>query len=221
MIINDSSNNHTLTSKLLSIQKPVARIPTLAIHLTSGSEREHFAPNLQEHAKAIITMDSTLVNMKHDDTDKTNSLKKATTNTSRFHPFLLQLIAIQLNIDIADIVDIELQLIDIQPSVLGGGLNGESEFIISGRLDNLCSAYQSLRALIDSSSITRADGHNISVAMLFDHEEIGSNSCAGAGSSLFMDTLKLINQSLTDGSHGMLIDISFNTFYLPCTYYII
>lgn len=38
------------------------------------------------------------------------------------------------------------------------------------------------------------------MAMLFDHEEIGSNSCAGAGSSLFMDTLKLIHQYTSQGA---------------------
>jgi aspartyl aminopeptidase len=40
------------------------------------------------------------------------------------------------------LVDFELQLCDTQPSVIGGALN---EFVISGRLDNLCSSYQALR----------------------------------------------------------------------------
>jgi aspartyl aminopeptidase len=41
--------------------------------------------------------------------------------------------------------------------------------------------------------------------MLFDHEEVGSASTTGAGSSLFMDTLGRINQSLTDGTHSTLM----------------
>jgi aspartyl aminopeptidase len=40
---------------------------------------------------------------------------------------------------------------------------------------------------------------------LFDHEEVGSGSYNGAGSSLLVDTLTLINESLADGSSGTLL----------------
>ena len=48
-----------------------------------------------------------------------------------------------------DIVDMELQLIDIQPSAIGGACD---DLLFSGRLDNLCSSYQAIRALADGSS---------------------------------------------------------------------
>ena len=81
-------------------------------------------------------------------------------------------------------------------------------------LDNLCSSYQCLRALIDSTDdAALAERDNISMAMLFDHEEVGSSSCTGAGSSLFMDTLRLIHAQLTDGSTSeSKIDFTKNTF---------
>jgi len=82
-------------------------------------------------------------------------------------------------------------------SISGGA---KDEFIFSGRLDNLCSSYQSVRALIDASSeaVTNpaSDLHkNIQVVMLFDHEEVGSASSQGAGSSMFVDTLKRIHKN--------------------------
>jgi aspartyl aminopeptidase len=179
-------------SKLVRINSPIARIPNLAIHLTAGSEREHFAPNLQDHCKAILTMDTNIVALK-------------TKSYSHFHPYITSIISEQLEVPEFAIVDLELQLIDNQASVLGG--NSLSEFIISGRLDNLCSAYQSMKALIDTTIECEKSGKalkNICMCMLFDNEEIGSTSAAGAGSSLFMDTLKLINQALADGTHGMM-----------------
>ena len=180
-----------LKTKLVRIDKPIARIPNLAIHLTSGAERESFTPNLQEHAKAILSMDPSLVTME--------AVSDGT--VTRLHPALLQLISAASNVDAVKIVDMELQLIDVQPSTIGGACN---EFIFSGRLDNLCSAYQIMRALIDGSSEALEKQPNIRMAMMFDHEEVGSSSNAGAGSSMFMDTLRLISDALTDQSHGNL-----------------
>ena len=178
-------------TKLVRIDRPVARIPNLAIHLTSGSERDSFAPNLQEHAKAILSMDSTFIDTTTECTD--------TAKNARLHPGLLHLIASESKVPIESIVDMELQLTDVQPSTLGGA---SDELIFSGRLDNLCSSYQIIRALADGSSESLDNQLNIRVAMMFDHEEVGSSSCSGAGSSMFMDTLRLISDNLTDGSHG-------------------
>lgn len=188
-----SATDDSFEMSLVRIDEPIARIPNLAIHLTAGSERESFAPNLHEHAKAILTMDSS----------KASTTVDGSSNTSRLHPLVLTLVAEKLGVDAAQIEDLELQLIDIQPSTLGGA---GKELLFSGRLDNLCSSYQCLRALIDASSEESfASSPNIQMAMLFDHEEVGSSSCTGAGSSMLMDTLGLINASLADGSHGVLM----------------
>ena len=176
-----------INSKLIRIDDPVARIPNLAIHLTSGSEREHFAPNLQEHAKALLTM------------NKDFYVSDDQVKHARYHPYLVDLVLSYTGVTHEELVDLELQLIDIQPSTLGG--YGNKEYVLSGRLDNLCSAYQSLRALIDSSSAEQlSPQRTINLAMLFDHEEVGSNSCSGAGSSLFMDTLRVLNERLIASS---------------------
>lgn len=77
----------------------------------------------------------------------------------------------ELSCDIGDLVDIELNICDTQPSCLGGGNN---EFIFSGRLDNLASSYCALRALIDSSksSTDLSSEHAIRMVALFDNEEV-------------------------------------------------
>lgn len=120
------SADGSLRSQLFRIDDPIARIPNLAIHLTSGSERESFAPNLQEHGKAILTLDTSLI---------TSSVPEATSDVDgRVHPALLALIAQKISLDGGTIVDVEAQLIDVQKPSKGGAAN---EFIFSGRLDNL------------------------------------------------------------------------------------
>jgi aspartyl aminopeptidase len=174
----------SIQQQLFQINDPIARIPNLAIHLTSGAEREGFAPNLQEHGKALLSIDPDFVGLKA-------SGEETEASGGRIHPGLLRMVAKHLNIASDSIEDLEMQLIDLQPSTIGGACQ---EFIYSGRLDNLCSAYQCLRAVVDTAP--SVEPSTVKIAMLFDHEEIGSNSCQGAGSSMFMDTLKRIHESL-------------------------
>ena len=88
-----------ISSKLVRIDKPVARIPNLAIHLTT--DRAKFEPNLHEHAQALLTLSPGKV-----------SRKPAV--GSLFHPVLLDLISEATGLVEVDIVDLELQLIDVQ-----------------------------------------------------------------------------------------------------------
>jgi len=178
--------NGSIDQRLFRIDRPIARIPTLAIHLTSGTERESFAPNLQEHCKALLSINPSFINATSQGVDASNG---------RIHYGLRQMVATELGVDASEIEDLEMQLIDVQPSNLGGACN---EFLCSGRLDNLCSAYQCLRALIDTPE--DAEASSIKLTMLFDHEEVGSASCQGASSSLFVDTLKRIHETLLQTS---------------------
>lgn len=54
----------------------------------------------------------------------------------------LQMIAREANCEVGEICDFELQLCDTQPSVVAGAMK---EFIFSGRLDNLCMSFCSLK----------------------------------------------------------------------------
>lgn len=174
----------SIQQKLFQINSPIARVPTLAIHLTSGTEREHFAPNLHEHGKALLSIDPSFKDLQL-------TAEETEASGGRIHAGLLRMVAESLSIPSGTIEDLEMQLIDLQPSTFGGA---SGEFIYSGRLDNLCSAYQCLRAVLDTNP--DVEPTTIKVALLFDHEEIGSNSCQGAGSSMFMDTLKRVHESI-------------------------
>lgn len=83
----------------------------------------------------------------------------------------MQILSEELSCSIDDIVSIELNICDTQPSCLGGANN---EFIFSGRLDNLASSYCALRALIDScaSAPDLSDEHAVRMVALFDNEEV-------------------------------------------------
>jgi aspartyl aminopeptidase len=179
-----------LETKLVCIDRPIARIPNLAIHLTQADERDKFGPNLHEHCKAIISMNAA------------ECQGEETSSSERLHPCLTGLIGAEIGVPAEDIVDLELQLIDTQKAVIGG-LN--NDLLYCGRLDNLCSSYQCARALIDGAADEvdpLAAQSNIRLALLFDHEEVGSNSTTGAGSSLFMDTLTLITSRLLQQAGG-------------------
>lgn len=66
------------------------------------------------------------------------------------HFGLEQLLAQELDCKPGDICDFELQVCDTQPSVVGGALK---EFIFSGRLDNLCMSFCSLKVRMGWSDI--------------------------------------------------------------------
>lgn len=61
------------------------------------------------------------------------------------HQELLKILAIELGVDVADIIDLDLNLYDNQPAQTGG-IN--DEFILSERLDNLMMTYTTLEVII-------------------------------------------------------------------------
>ncbi|RLN29644.1 Aspartyl aminopeptidase, putative [Panicum miliaceum] len=114
-----------------------------------------------------------------------------------------RLIAKEANCEPDEICDFELQLCDTQPSAVAGAMK---EFIFSGRLDNLCMSFCSLKALIDSTSAEQSLDHESGVRMvaLFDHEEVGSDSAQGAGSPAMLDALSRITGSFNSSNSKLL-----------------
>ena len=103
-------------------------------------------------------------------------------------------LAEQLKCDPGDILDFECQLCDTQPSAVGGARN---EYVFSGRLDNLQSCHASLCALIRASSdASLEDEHLTRMLVHYDHEEVGSDSAQGAGSSMTEDALRRVTRAL-------------------------
>lgn len=75
----------------------------------------------------------------------------------------------------SDILGWDAACFDFQESAVFGR---ESEFLAAPRLDNLCSAYGSVEALI----ATKWSGTGPALIALFDHEEVGSTTATGADS---------------------------------------
>ncbi|XP_028057420.1 probable aspartyl aminopeptidase isoform X2 [Camellia sinensis] len=149
--------------KLVKVERPLLRVPTLAIHLDRTVNKDGFKPNLETHLIPLLA--TKVENTSLESKEKSNNTKAA------HHPLLMQVLSDELSCGIEDIANIELNVCDTQPSCLGGANN---EFIFSGRLDNLASSYCALRALIDSCETPTdlSSEHAIRMIALFDNEEV-------------------------------------------------
>lgn len=188
----DSDGNYI--QKLVKIERPVLRIPTLAIHL---DRQETFTFNKETQLFPIAGLVAAELNRQGQGADvstKTaNEGQSATqfsplkTPSQRHHPYIVELIGKEAKIEPADIVDFEMVLYDTQKSCVGG-LN--EELLFSSRLDNLemsfCSTVGLINSVISSTSLDNEE--SIRLISLFDHEEIGSNTAQGADSN-FLPTM--------------------------------
>lgn len=126
---------------------------------------------------------------------------------------LLRLLSKELGCEVDDIVDFELNVIDTQAGVVGGG---EDEFIFCGRLDNLCMSYCCLQALVDTCANAEAlaDETGVRAIALFDNEEVGSDSAQGAGSPVMRDCITRVTQLLAEGAEGAVQRAMRNSFLI-------
>jgi aspartyl aminopeptidase len=149
--------NHTL----IDFKKPMAVIPSLAIHLDRDANQSR-SVNAQNHLPPII--------MQVEKDDKRD-----------FRELLLQqLKQQQAELDAARVIDYEISLYDTQAAALTGL---EGDFISSARLDNLLSCYVGMSALVEGSDDVA------SLLICTDHEEVGSMSTSGAQGSLLESVL--------------------------------
>jgi len=170
-------------SRLVRLNDPILRIPNLAIHLQTGSERNAFKFDVEDETVPMFATAAAA------EFNKSCAPTKSTINDEH-HALLLRLIAEELKVDVNDICDFELSLYDTQPSVIGGGLK---EFVFSPRLDNLGSTYSVLTALVSSLDESLETETNIRMIASFDNEEIGSVSNRGAASNLMYTTMRRIH----------------------------
>lgn len=83
------------------------------------------------------------------------------------------------------------------------------EFFSSPRIDNLASVISSIEAL------EKSDGDGISVACLYDNEEVGSGTKQGAAGDFLYETLKRVNRSLKKSDDEFSAAV-FKSFMLSC-----
>lgn len=183
--------------KLIKVERPILRIPTLAIHLDRSTS---FDPNKETELFPIAGLVAAEVNR----TGKTEKeeekegeaegkeFRPLKVLTERHHPYVVEIIAEHAGVAVDDVVDFEVVLYDVQKSCIGGINN---ELIYSARLDNLEMTYCAVQGLIESVSSPSAlkDESSIRLIAGFDHEEIGSTSAQGAASNLLPAVLRRLS----------------------------
>ncbi|OCK81108.1 peptidase M18, aminopeptidase I [Lepidopterella palustris CBS 459.81] len=201
-----------IEQRLVKVDKPILRVPTLAIHL---DRQENFQFNKETQLFPIAGLVAAEMNRqgkKGDESkDKIEEKKEngpfepLQTPIERHHPYIVDIIAEQAGVKPSEIMDFEMILYDTQKSVIGG-LN--NELIFSARLDNLMMSFCSIEGLVASlKSPTSLDNDStIRLVALFDHEEIGSQTAQGADSNLLPAVIRRLSvlpssESASDSSY--------------------
>lgn len=185
-----------LVARLVKVPRPLLRIPTLAIHLTT--ERTKFEPNKETHLLPIVGQEHVHEEHAHEEhahgcgpppTPAQFSLIQLA--VERHHEGLLEVVAGELGVTVEQIEDFELVLYDHQPLTLGGL---HDEFIFLPRLDNLTLCYCAATALARASELLTGQ-HGVQMMALFDHEEIGSELPHGADLTFLPDVAARVSSA--------------------------
>ncbi|GAV55097.1 hypothetical protein ZYGR_0AS04200 [Zygosaccharomyces rouxii] len=184
VFVNDKESGKSV-SKLVDLNKPLLKIPTLAIHL-DREVNSKFEFNKETQLLPIAGL--TNGESKAEEEPKEDAFSSLKAVVERHHRSILELVAQQLNLSsVNDIEDFELILYDHAAATLGGF---HDEFVFSGRLDNLTSCFTSLHALTLAADTNIGDETGIRLMACFDHEEIGSSSAQGADSNFLPNVLE-------------------------------
>lgn len=184
--VRDAGGN--MRTCLLDTRRPVAVVPSLAIHLdrTANKGREI---NPQTQMAAIFTHGTSA------DIPNGAALIKAL------------LLEHQGCAPTDEVVDYEVGFYDCQPAATIGLHN---ELIASARLDNLLSCFCGLEALLQS------DGQQGVMLVANDHEEVGSGSPGGAQGTFLNDVLTRINDAVGQGTPESRIQLLQRSLMISC-----
>jgi aspartyl aminopeptidase len=162
---------------LVNIERPIARITQLAIHLDREVNDKGLVLDKQLHLSPIVGLGTM------SDGDLRSFVAKAA------------------GVKTKDVTTYDLMLHDLTPPAL---LGLDDEFIVSARIDNLFSAWAAVTALVappvppkqksgkSGKSGTAISSGAIPMIALFDHEEVGSESTTGAAGPLLERVLDRI-----------------------------
>lgn len=181
----------TVETRLVTIDEPVLRVAQLAPHL-DRAVNEGLALNPQQHLTPLWGV---------------------STEPGDFRGY----IAAAVGADAADVLSWDVMTHDLQPS---RRIGRDLDLIAAPRLDNLATSYAGVQALIDAVGHREISGEeavspaasalasppgsasalpSIPVLVLFDHEEVGSQSERGAMSTLLPTVLERIVLSAGGG----------------------
>ena len=155
----------------VDVAKPVATIPSLAIHM-NRTVNEKAVFNKQKEMLPLLLMRGVGTEYEEDKT------------------LLKGLLAEEIGCELKDILSYELTVYNTD-SVETVGF--DAEFISAPRLDNLTSCYACLQGILRAKE-QHATG--IRMAFLFDHEEVGSRTKQGGASMLLPNVVRRVYRAL-------------------------
>lgn len=169
-------------ARLVCFTEPLVRLPNLAIHMN----REVNEQGLKFHKQNELPL---IFGLASDGLDAAEQFRS--------------LLAAELGVAASDVLTWELAAYDTQKgSFWGVG----QEFVADSQLDNLASCHAALTALLAVPAPQAT-----SLCAFFDHEEVGSESAAGAGGSFISDVLVRIatHQQLDEEARRCMLARSF------------
>lgn len=145
-----------ISQRLFRDDRPILRVPQLAVHLDRGVNDKGLVLDPQTHLNPVW------------------GLGPAGT------PTFVEWLADDIGVHPDHVMAWDAMCHDTLPA---GLLGADEEFVSAPRLDNLCSCFGAISALVDLAS--RPDAlRAVALVALFDHEEVGSQSATGAASAL-------------------------------------
>ncbi len=149
--------------RLVDLEEPLLILPNLCIHM---NREVNNGVKIERH-KVLLPF----VGLTDEEADER---------------WLHERLAEKLAVEAADILDFDLYVYECQKPCFVGA---DDSFISSGRLDNLAMAYAAVNGLIEAAD---AVGPGVQIALVTDHEEVGSNSKQGAASAFVRDFLEAL-----------------------------
>jgi len=153
-----------VSEHLFRDDRPLVRVPQLAIHLDREINDKGLLLNRQQHLNPVWGI--------------------GTTYDGEFLDWITEAAAV----GDAEVLAWDAMCHDTLPS---GFLGPDEDLISAARIDNLCSCFGALHALLAAAE-DEAAGH-ISLIALFDHEEIGSETATGAAAPLLTNVLERLS----------------------------
>ena len=153
-------------TRLMRFTEPMLRLPNLAIHMNREVNENGLKFNKQTELPLLLGVS-----------------QDGATADERFR----QPIAEALGVEAGDLLTWELNAYDTQKGSFWGV---DREFIADSQLDNLASCHAALGALLATKNPDAT-----CLCAFFDHEEVGSESAAGAGGSFVADVIQRLAAS--------------------------
>lgn len=179
-------------TKLVKLDWPIARIPTLAPHFGLP---ENGPFNQETQMVPIVGVD----NSDLFEQSATESIDiKAGTFAATQPEKLVKIISKEIGVsDYSTILDWELELFDTQAARLGGL---EKDMIFAGRIDDKLCCYAAHHALLATDD-NKSTGI-VKMVGMFDDEEIGSQLRQGAKSNFMGSVMERITEAFATDSYG-------------------